>query len=125
MCGLRATGTVRLISGVGPLDAGKSLPNEVPPGSSLSTEGKEGLIATSPAVGPTSGWRRAKTTAVGAMITAEGKISKRAIVRATARAGTKIETTNGSTRPVLHRVIKGQWDQSPYCPFSPLEAVQK
>lgn len=70
MFGSRVIGTVRATSGVGPRDAGKSPPKEVPPGSGPSTGERAEPIATSQAGGPISGWKKGRITAAGTLNTA-------------------------------------------------------
>jgi hypothetical protein len=64
-CGFRALGIARTTAGPGPRVAGRSPPSAGPPGSRRSTGVKEEPTATSRDIGPTSAWRKARTTAAG------------------------------------------------------------
>lgn len=101
MFGSRATGTAGIASGLGPRDAGKNPPNGGLAGSGPSTGVKAALTATSPGVGPISGWKKAKITPTGVGSTAGAMTTVGATAGITAGITTGMTTgmTTGITDP--------------------------
>lgn len=83
---------------------------------------RAGLIATNPAVGPTSGWKKEKTTAIGATSKARGMAKRKAITRTSTRT-----TTTGITNLGLehHQQDAGGFPPAFFVKIAPIGTLMK